>query len=158
MPYLPNQGGVKFLWSDDFRAWMLKQLLAREGAPYQFGAKWKWGDLNPQGPIDCSGLLSWWFSLGNIKMPEGSWNQMEVLEEWNGGAVRPFCVGFSDSLDDEDERVDHVNIVISATEVIEARGGRFMKVVRRPLKNWEAYKGFKGWYFLRGTVAKREVA
>ncbi len=141
-------------WQEGERAAVLAGLAKRLGAPYQFGAKWKDGDADPAGGVDCSGLSRWAFSLGGVLLPHGSNAQFEACEKWPGKPV-PLVLGFAD-LHGEDSIVDHVVIGFDQWNVIEARahqeGKDYGKVITRPYAAWERQRGFLGWYFIPGTI------
>ena len=143
--------GDKFTWDHVQQGWVLEELKEMLGRPYERGAKWKDGERQPFGKIDCSGLVRWAFSLRGLLLPHGSFNQIAVCKKWPHPIPVPLCLGFAD-LSGADGVVDHVNIVFNADSVIEARAD-FGKVVRRPISNWEKQKGFLGWHYVPGTVA-----
>ncbi len=138
-----------FKWTIAERTKVLSALVEAEGAKYKLGAKWPKCEPNPTGPIDCSGLVSWAFSICGLFLPDGSFNQIKVCKPFPGNPV-PLCLGFAD-LHPPAGVVDHVNIVLDKTYVIEARAD-FDKVVLRPVVNWQKQKGFLGWHFIEGTL------
>lgn len=121
-----------------WEALLRKQL----GKPYGYGSKWKTGDANPTGPVDCSGFTKWAYSLWNGKyLPPGSQAQydMGTLGLATYGALGFFATGR------DPKKVHHVGILLN-DDVIEARGKPYNEVILRPRVKWEAWKEFMGWY------------
>lgn len=145
-------GKDKFKWGDYDRALVLKALRGVIGAPYLLGGKWPDGEKQPSGPIDCSGLVRWAFSISNVWLPHGSFEQIKVCEPWpfKNRKAEPLCLGFAD-LHPPAGVVDHVNIILDEESVIEARAD-YGAVILRPREKWEHQLGFKGWYRVRGTI------
>lgn len=113
--------------------------------------------------FDCSGLSRWIIGQGRnykndrISLPHGTYNQINVCRPLLVEPWRPLDLGFSESIRDTDDIIDHVIIRITETTVIEARGKPFHHVVQRPVKAWEKYPGFWGWYRVSG-IHDNEVA
>ncbi len=119
------------------------------GRPYLLGGKWTLNDANPKGPIDCSGFVRWVFSRGGITIPDGSYNEILVCHK-EIALPSPADLGFFKSKDTG--VVDHVGMVYDDFLVIEARGAPYNQVIVRPIKNWESYSGFAGWYTYTGAA------
>ncbi len=117
------------------------------GRPYLLGAKWKLNDADPQGPIDCSGFVRWVFSRGGITIPDGSYNQILDCHK-EIGFPSTGDLGFFKSK--TTGMVDHVGIVYDDYLVIEARGEPYNEVIVRPIKKWESYELFAGWWTYAG--------
>ncbi len=117
------------------------------GRPYLLGAKWKLNDPSPTGPIDCSGFVRWVFSRGGITIPDGSYNEILSCHK-EIGFPQPADLGFFSSA--TTGVVDHVGMVYDDYLVIEARGAPYNEVIVRPIKRWESYEHFKGWYTYSG--------
>lgn len=141
--------GDKFKWGIAEKTKILSALVNVEGSPYKLGAKWPDCEPEPTGPVDCSGLTRWAFSLCGLFLPHGSFNQIKVCKPIVKNAS-PLCLGFAD-LHPPIGLPDHVNIVLDKKYVIEARAD-YGKVVLRPISAWEAQKGFLGWHYLEGTI------
>lgn len=116
------------------------------GKPYLLGAKWTINDPDPTGPIDCSGFVRWVFSRGGIVIPDGSYN--EILSCHKDVAMPfPGDLGFFRS---REGVIDHVGMVYDDYLVIEARGAPYGEVIVRPIKKWENYELFAGWWTYAG--------
>jgi cell wall-associated NlpC family hydrolase len=113
------------------------------GTPYKLGAKWSPNEPNPKGPIDCSGFVRWVLSRGGISIPDGSYEQILACHK-EVGMEMPGDLGFFKNKDTG--VIDHVGMIYDDFLVIEARGAPYNEVIVRPIKKWEAYEYFVGWY------------
>ena len=122
--------------------------------PYLLGAKWPLKDLNPLGPIDCSGLVSWCYWRAGIEIPDGSVNQYEATEDTKAPLCGDLGFFFKEIVDPAGniiKKINHVGIYYGAN-VIEARGDDYNQVILRPSAKWEAFSGFTGWRRFKGLV------
>lgn len=111
---------------------------AQLGKPYRLKAEWPLNKVDPP-DWDCSEMVEWCLGQHGIYVPDGSFNQYAFMEPvahpWPG----TFFFGASDDL----ATINHVNFVLDAYYVIEARADKG-KVVLRPVSAWMAYPKRKG--------------
>lgn len=119
-----------------------KNIRAQLDKPYKFGAKWPLCRENPDGPIDCSGFVSWAYSMVGKKLPDGS--RAQYLATYQKEPPSLGYLGFF-AKDKDPLKIHHVGILLNSTDVIEARGEPYNKVIIRPRANWEKWKEFIGW-------------
>ena len=154
------------MWSKDEVKRVVDLLRDQIGKNYAIGGPdkdGKWivrGKPNPSDQnwieADCSGLSSWIIAQGRdnhgkqILLPHGTYNQIKVCRALGVEQWRPLDLGFSESVRDTDDKIDHVVIRITESSVIEARGKPFGHVIQRPVTAWEKYPGFWGWFRANG--------
>lgn len=142
---------------------LLRDQVGKKYAIGSMGEDGKWitrgkPDVSNKDPheFECSGLSRWIIAQGRdrhlkqILLPHGSYNQIKVCTAVGSEKWMPLDLGFSDSVNDSDDKIDHVIIRINEKSVIEARGKPFNGVVQRPVSAWEAHKGFFGWWRVEG--------
>jgi len=129
------------------RAKIILAAQGRLGMPYLFGAKWRLIDDEPNTAVDCSGYVRWCFYRGGVTIPDGSQGQyaysrgLSVSEVPRAGDLGFFL---------RNGAPYHVGIYEDTANVLEARGEPFNKVIRRPVKKWEAFSAFSGWRRIDG--------
>lgn len=115
---------------------------------YLLGAEVDLHNPNPKGPFDCSEFVEWAYAQAGIVVPDGSFNQFKASDP--AAKVVPIvCVGFFKK---PEGSVHHVGILLDETQVIEARGAPYNKVILRPRAAWEAWREFSGWRILRAVA------
>ncbi len=121
---------------------IVKVALERLHRPYSFGAKWPLNNMNPQGPIDCSGFVRWCYWRGGLTIPDGSSAQFDATVATDNPI--PGDLGFFRN----EQGIHHVGIY-NSSDVIEARGEPYNQVILRPSTKWEAWPEFTGWRRLK---------
>jgi cell wall-associated NlpC family hydrolase len=118
------------------------------GKPYIFGAV---ADITCDDPVafDCAELVYWLYGKVGIKVPNYSDGQFKAslptLDPKLGD------IGFFKR---KTEPCHHVGLWFSPTQVLEARGEPYNKVIFRPVHKWEAWKEFTGWRRLIAVSSK----
>lgn len=110
--------------------------------------KGKWLNLTkPPESLDCSGLASGAFQYNGFKMPHGSQNQFNFTIATETPRIGDLAFFAKEK---NVNRIYHVGILVSITEIIEARefdpNASFEtgKVILRPRQKWENWKDFAG--------------
>lgn len=127
------------------------------GKPYLFGAKWAANDLDPKGPVDCSGFVRWVYAQIKIDIPDGSTNQhAQSTQSTPSILVLPGDLVFLHTpLGVNDEH--HVGMVYDPYLIIESRGiikngVEIGSVMLRPRKEWEARGDFVGYFRPKAVI------
>jgi len=161
------------MWIAGEQQRVLSLLRKQLGKPYAIGSKdpetglWvirgkpKISDPSPVA-FDCSGLATWGtgqgkcITGGNIFLPHGTREQILFCNALRHDKPKPLDLGFASM--DGDNTVDHVVIRLNDKVVIEARGHQkdrdYGKVIIRPVRVWEDWRGFLGWFRVPGIYAK----
>lgn len=126
------------------RVKLIEVAKARLYSPYRLGAKWALDNLNPQGPVDCSGFVRWCYWRAGLTIRDGSEQQFEDTDLTT--SPLPGDLGFFR----KDGLIHHVGIYNSA-DVIEARGEPYNQVILRPSAKWETFDQFTGWRRIKGV-------
>lgn len=117
------------------------------GIPYKYGYEWT-DYTKPPEFADCSEEIEGWYKINGLRMPDGSQNQFNFTIAT--ALPKPGDLVFAAS-EKNITKVDHVGMVFSDTEIIEARGldpkRTFPtgKVIIRPRAAWENWKKFVGY-------------
>ena len=130
--------------------------VSKLGAPYLFGAKWILTDLDPSGPVDCSGFSRWWWARANISVPEGSTAQHADAVLIDKKFTRVGDYAFLHTADPNVEH--HVGIIYDELLMIESRGiivdGKEIgNVCFHRRSEWEARPDFLGYFRPKSVVA-----
>jgi hypothetical protein len=129
--------------------------VAQVDKPYKFGSKWSASDLDPKGPVDCSGFVKWVYSQIKIDLPDGSTNQH--LQATESTFVLPGDLVFLHTqLGINDEH--HVGMIYDQYLVIEARGvikdgQEIGTVCLHTLKEWKERPDFVGIFRPKAVIA-----
>ena len=130
---------------------LIYEAVGKWGKPYSFGSKWATANLNPDGPIDCSGFVKWCYGQIGIEIPDGSTNQHAQSTQLSPSIlILPGDLAFLHTpLGINDEH--HVGMVYDKYFMIEARGiiidGKEIGSVQlRTRKEWEARPDFVGYF------------
>ena len=127
---------------------LAKVAASRLNLPYKMGSKWMITNPDPTTPIDCSGFVRWVWGRMGVKIPDGSWNQMQATRVLKPG--EPVLVG-DVGFFQKDGSIHHVGLVYDDGNMIEARGQMILstgedageRVLLRPRAKWEAFDQFK---------------
>lgn len=132
---------------DVIRRIIVDSSLKHLGIPYKFG--YEWTDYAVLPPFaDCSEEVEGWYKSNGLRMPDGSQNQFNFTLAT--ATPKPGDLAFA-AVAKNITKVHHVGMVISPTEIIEARGLDLSRpfptgmVIKRPRASWEKWDEFVGY-------------